>query len=136
MRGSGHRQIAESRQGRSGTPVRRVAALLAGLAIFLQAFVVQTHVDGLVGLNTRASIESAAATSHAPAAQTVTLPGDAQAPCLICQVLASSGNTLLAQAPALTAIADQSLGEATPSIRRVVARPAYSWQSRAPPIVL
>ena len=110
-------------------------ALLAIVAIFLQTFVVQTHVDGLTGLQSATAIERANG-SPAPLAHVETGSRDAQPACPICQAMATAGTTLLASGPALVSALGLIAHEAQLAIPLVSVRPAHAWQSRAPPISL
>ena len=110
-------------------------ALVAIVAVFIQTFVVQTHVDGLTGLGSAAAIERANG-SPAPLAHVETGSRDAQSVCPICQVMATAGTTVLASAPSLLTAHGLIAHEAAQLIRRVAVRPAHAWQSRAPPTSL
>ena len=118
--------------GRSLPRFRFVSTLAALLAVCLQAFVLQTHVDGLAGLG--AGVEFApsnAASAHV----TNTTPGKAIA-CPICQASATSGATLLFAGPALATAGGGVATESRIALRRGPVVAAHAWQSRAPPIHL
>ncbi len=114
---------------------RHLFALVAIIAVFLQTFVVQTHVDGLSGLQTAAAIERANG-SPAPLAHVETGSRDAQQACPICEAMATAGTTVLASAPSLLTAHGLITHEARLPIRLVAVRPAHAWQSRAPPLAL
>jgi hypothetical protein len=110
-------------------------ALVALVAVFLQSFVVQTHIDGLAGLVPVVSVERGVS-APPPIAKADPASHDTQAPCPICQALATAGTTLLASGPALVSALGIIAHEARIDIRRVPVRPAHAWQSRAPPLSL
>ena len=108
-------------------------ALVAMIAVFLQTFVVQTHVDGLIGLQSAAAIERVNG-SPAPIAHIETGSHDAQAACPICQAMATTGTTLLASGPALVSALGLIAHETRIALPHISVRPAHAWQSRAPPL--
>jgi len=110
-------------------------ALVAIIAVFLQSFVVQTHVDGLTGLQSAVAIERANG-SPAPVAHVETGSRDTQPACPICQAVATAGTTVLTSGPSLLTAHGVIAHEARLPIRLVAVRPAHAWQSRAPPIAL
>lgn len=110
-------------------------AFVAVIAVFLQTFVVQTHIDGLTGLQSGAAIERANG-SATPLAHAETGLRDTQLACPICQAMATAGTTLLASGPALVSALGLIAHEAQLAIPLVSVRPAHAWQSRAPPISL
>ena len=116
---------------------RRLATLTAVFAILLQTLVVQTHVHGFGEGYTGASFVGAL-NGVVPAVQSEGLraPADAQSECILCQMLATTGATILSASPALTTAAFLTPNAARPEIRLVPETPAHAWQSRAPPIVL
>jgi len=111
----------------------RLFTLAAMVAVLLQAFVVQTHIDGLALLTSGAAIERSVGGGQPPAAQLTNIVHDTQAPCPICQDLATAGVTILSAAPALTTMVAIIGHEARIDIRRIVVRPGHAWQSRGPP---
>jgi hypothetical protein len=117
------------------TRLRRGSFGLAALfAIALQVFVVQTHVHALGAAHAASAFaqSSSDATAHARDGAA----GETQRACIVCQALANAGRML---APAAAQVLPADAGTAAaraPQIRSVVAAPAHSWQSRAPPIVL
>jgi hypothetical protein len=105
----------------------RFAALLA---VFLQAFILQTHVHAFAPV-TAAGYERAADDVSAPVVETASHQ-ELQASCALCQ--AQSGSRALA--PTAQAIAVEQAGalvQQAPEIRRVALAASHSWQSRAPP---
>jgi hypothetical protein len=110
-------------------------ALVAIIAVLLQTFVVQTHIDGLAGLRPAATIESVNGSSAA-SAHFETGSRDTQQACPICQAMATAGTTVLASSPSLLTAHGLIAHEARLAIRLVAVRPAHAWQSRAPPINL
>ena len=114
---------------------RRLFALMAIIAVFLQTFIVQTHVDGLSGLQSAAAIARANG-SPAPLAHIETGSRDTQSACPICQAMATAGTTVLASSPSLLTAQGLIAHEARLPIRLVAVRPTHAWQSRAPPIAL
>ena len=115
-------------------------ALLAAIALTLQCFVVQTHVDIAPYASAGAAFEQTiGAAERAPAHGTIAVNADksGQTVCLICQELALSGAFFHATPPALTLIAHTlALSAPAPRVAAVPAFPAHAWQSRAPPSFL
>jgi hypothetical protein len=106
----------------------------AMLALLLQVFAVQTHIDGVAGAGARAIVTTALgqAVQHEVAAP----PSEPQAACPLCQALAS-GATPLAASSATLAMAFAAIASEAPCIARLApAAPAHPWQSRAPPAFL
>lgn len=106
----------------------RFAALLG---VFLQVFVVQTHVHAQTPVAPAGYEQSAHATASALDQST----HGGQISCAFCQ--AQHANSALP--PSADAIAELEASqtiEAALAIRRVSVVRAYSWQSRAPPAVL
>lgn len=104
--------------------MRRLGAWLAALALMVQVFVVQPHVDPAF-----AAQPDAHATAHASA------PSDhAPVDCVICHAFAVSGFATLADAPTL-GLLSHTLLDVTPAERATEARifPAHHWLSRGPP---
>ena len=113
---------------------RGLCALLSVIAIFLQTFVVQTHVDGLAGLQAAAAV---ARGGDAPAPSHIENGSpDTQAACPICEAMATAGTTLLASSPALVSTVGLLAHETLLAIPRVSVRFTHAWQSRAPPLAL
>jgi hypothetical protein len=115
------------------TGVRAAFALVALLAIFLQAFVVQTHIhtSGLLAPPTYERTADARASDDAAHA---TAAIDHQQGCIICQALAANGSATLTDAAHVAAITNASYEIAALEIRRAPRAVTHSWQSRAPPI--
>lgn len=112
-------------------PLRAIVTLVALLAVFLQGFVVQTHVHAFSPL---AGYEQSADAAHADAAHVDAT--NHQAACVVCQALAASGRAALPQAPALIAsvsLTHETTARAIPEAPRTR---AHAWQSRAPPVAL
>jgi hypothetical protein len=136
-RGSQSRGAARAgRHGRSW--LHGLSTLGACLAVFLHAFVVQTHVEGIS--HVLAGVERAAGgvdvDSADPHLYVLAERGDQKAGCLICQALAGAGRTILASAPQLVATDSVAVAEATVRIRYVRVVPSHAWRSRAPPALL
>lgn len=105
--------------------------LAALLAVFLQALVVQTHVDGLSGFGRVEIQRGGHSQSDGPALKAANSKADIACP--ICQVAATAGRTLLASAPTIAARPPvQYTAPLAPALILVV-RPSHAWQSRAPP---
>ncbi len=102
------------------------------LAVFLQAFVVQTHVHAS-GLLTVAAHEQVL--GDVDGGVHVTNPND-HAKAAICDIIISACHTTLAIAAPVSARADAVSQAALVAIRRAPRALTHSWQSRAPPIAL
>lgn len=111
---------------------RVLFAWAALLAVAMQAFVVQTHVDGFVGAPTAAYERSEIAAGP----QLHQVSDAAQAACLTCEALASAGRLLLASDAAIVRADNVSFRDVAPEIRSAQAAPAHTWRSRAPPAFL
>jgi hypothetical protein len=111
---------------------RHALALVALLAVFLQAFVVQTHVHTPVAPLSIAFEQPAAA--HDDAAH-VTAPSEHQLICAMCQALAASGTAMLPGAM-VALVATQTNAIAVLALSLAPRITSYSWQSRAPPSFL
>lgn len=111
---------------------RPAFAFFALLAIFLQAFVVQTHVHPMaapIGI----SVQQGGVANDEPAH--ITAGAEHQLICAICQALASSG------VATLPSVATVLVAQQTNAIARVALALApnvhtHSWRSRAPPSFL
>lgn len=116
--------------GRATSWQRQAFTLAALLAIFLQAFVVQTHIHTPV-MAVAASVDADGSAVHEHA----TTASDHQRVCAICQVLASSGSATLPSTAVLAVAKLTSLaaGVALATAPRVH---THSWRSRAPPSIL
>lgn len=120
------RQIGERRR----QPAFALAALFA---VFLQAFVVQTHVHGSLGA-ARPAYEQANAQPGQSSAE-VSAPDAHQVACALCQTLATAGAALLpSDAAAVAAGKSADAGPAALSLAPLAH--THSWRSRAPPSFL
>jgi hypothetical protein len=109
--------------------------LAALLAIFLQAFAVQTHVHAYASAG--ASAYGEVADSQAIVASDEHSTAAAHQPlCAFCQTLANSGRAAIPESTALSAYAGAAYETAALDIRRAPRALTHSWQSRAPPVVL
>jgi hypothetical protein len=120
--------IGFGRSRRQGRTKRPAFALVALLAIFLQAFVVQTHVHG-------PSAFAAGYEQRADGGQHVEAAGEHQVSCALCQALASAGAATL---PGNTWVlaAERANEVAAVALALAPRRHTHSWQSRAPPSFL
>ncbi|MGD9966338.1 MAG: hypothetical protein AB7T59_07445 [Hyphomonadaceae bacterium] len=115
---------------KTGAKRRPAFALIALLAVFLQAFVVQVHVHGPPALP--GAYEQGA---YGEDEQHVEAPSAHQPACTLCQTLASAGAATLpsgASAPA----AEPASEAAVVALALAPRAHTHSWQSRAPPSVL
>lgn len=104
----------------------RLGASLAMLALALQCFVIQTHVDGLARV-APAHVE-ASVSAHASQSAPATL-------CLICQQAALGRTATLAAPPAIQLVEHTLFTANAPLPLPVLeTRPSRPWQSRAPPL--
>ncbi|MGE0530992.1 MAG: hypothetical protein AB7G40_00860 [Hyphomonadaceae bacterium] len=113
-------------------PWRPAFALLAMLAVFLQAFVVQTHVHAPVAPLSIGFHQAARA--HDDAAH-VTARDQHQLVCAICQTVAASSSALPPSA-AVALVAAQTNSLAVIALSIAPRATSYSWRSRAPPSFL
>lgn len=120
------------RRGSRAAANRPALTFAALLAVFLQAFIVQTHVHVVPA--PVAAIELAGATTHAASARASTAR-DAPAMCAICQTMAASGTALLDQASTLliNTPREEQPREAPQVALQIT---SHSWQGRAPPTFL
>jgi hypothetical protein len=109
-----------------------MAVFAALLAVFLQAFVVQTHVHPS-GAPTVAAHEQTVRSANSGVRTTA---ADEQANAPICGVLITSCHTTLTTDRAVPADAFASNETAAVQIRRAPRAITHSWQSRAPPIAV
>jgi hypothetical protein len=120
--------IGRSRQTSAS---RRASALFALLAVFMQTFVVQTHVHSAP--IAPVVCEQTADGRHAD--QHVTAADEHQLSCVICQALAASATTL--PDASVASVAVDPAGEAARiALALAPTTRSYSWQSRAPPALL
>jgi len=116
--------------GRGHRAGRFAPVFAALLAVFLQAFVVQTHIHafGIAAPAIERSVDGAE-DSHVASAEH-------ERACVVCQALLSSGRALLPSAaevaPALAVVADATL----PALAQAPHVVSHSWRSRAPPLSL
>ena len=105
--------------------------LLALMAVFLQVFVVQTHVHALAPVAPAGYAQSAdsVASVFDPA------PHEGQVSCAFCQAQHASA-ALPPSVEAELAVHASLNVEAAQYIRRGPIARAFSWQSRAPPLAL
>jgi hypothetical protein len=108
-------------------------ALLATIAIALQCFLVQTHVD-LAPFDSAPSSAALTVAHNSTPALNAESAGRSSTPCIICQEFALAGAFLHAAPPALVLVL-HNLSFAVPVeiARPVILPPAHPWQSRAPP---
>lgn len=109
---------------------RQAFTLAALLAIFLQAFVVQTHIHTPV-----APIALSAAETGGHGDQHVVSASDHPRICAICQVLSSSSAAPLPDAAAAL-VAERTSAVALVALALAPRTISYFWQSRAPPSFL
>lgn len=109
---------------------RRQAFTLAALiAVFLQAFVVQTHIHAPVAPLAISASDSAHNGAHATEAN------EHQLICAICQALATTGAATL-PGQALVLEAAQTSAAAAVALALAPRVFSHSWRSRAPPSLL
>jgi hypothetical protein len=111
---------------------RPAFALIALLAVFLQAFVVQTHIHAIgapLSIGYQQPVEAHDDAAHA------TATSEHQLICAICQALATSGTAALPNA-AVALVAEQSNAVAVVALALAPRTISYFWQSRAPPSFL
>jgi hypothetical protein len=112
------------RQVRAAFTRLRLGAVLAMLALTLQCFVIQTHVDGLA----YAAPVQVSATAHASKSPPAVV-------CLICQQAALGRTATLAAPPAIHLVEHTLfLANAPLPLPVLETRPHRPWQSRAPPL--
>lgn len=121
-------------RGRNATSWRRRAFTFAALlAVFLQAFVLQTHVHTPVAPLPLSYAQSTGATENVSAHVKAT--NEHQLVCVICQALAAAGSATLPGA-AMVAEVTQTNAEAVVAIALAPRVHSHSWRSRAPPSFL
>lgn len=117
-------------QSRPFRAPRALAALLALVALAIQALAVQTHIHAYAPVAAAGlTLDAAAHDSH------VTAPHE-QSLCFVCQASATGGGALLAlDATSISAHAApvQTASAVLPIAPRAL---THSWQSRAPPVSL
>jgi hypothetical protein len=102
------------------------------LAVFLQAFVVQTHIHAAPVAPIKVGFERSLDTSGEAH---VSIASEHQRFCVVCQTLAAAGAAMLPGAASLIA-ADTDGAEAVAAIARAPRAHTHSWRSRAPPSFL
>jgi Protein of unknown function (DUF2946) len=105
-------------------------ALLALLAVFLQAFVVQTHFHAVAPVS--AGYEQHTDGDHE---QHVSLTDEHRVSCALCQTLASAGAATL-PSEAFVLAAERASQAAVIALAIAPRVHTHSWQSRAPPTFL
>jgi hypothetical protein len=111
-----------------------VGIWLASLAILLQTFVVQTHVDSF-GVQPELGRGSIAAPVALDRGVSVSAQSDdASAPCVICQAMATAGNSLVSEPAHLGVLLGDTVVEPFLIFACVMTRPSHAWRSRAPPL--
>jgi hypothetical protein len=103
----------------------------AMLAVFLQAFAVQTHIHAFAAPVAFAASEQSAGDATDGVHATV---ADHQTICVICQALAANGSVTLSDGAQLAALTASSNETSALAIRQAPRALTHSWQSRAPPI--
>ncbi len=112
----------------------RIAFVLAALiAVFLQAFVVQTHIHA-AGAVYLVSFTQLSGGEHELSLDASTT-GDHQAACVICQAMATAGAAMLPSA-AIVAATVQANADAIIALAQAPRVHSHSWRSRAPPSFL
>lgn len=109
---------------------RQAVTFAALLAVFLQAFIVQTHIHMPAAIQFAAGYEQSSAhdtSAHATAS-------DQKVMCALCQVLSNSSTLLTSSAILLATMQTNAAGD----VALTLAPRALShfWQSRAPPSFL
>jgi hypothetical protein len=128
QRGRSHREAGAAAPRR-----RRLAFSFAALlAVFLQAFVVQTHVHAYTA-PVSARFELPAHAAHDSSEQ---VSADShQTICVVCQALATAGAATLTSATTLAAV-EHVTEAALLALSLAPQLHSHSWQSRAPPSFL
>jgi hypothetical protein len=103
------------------------------LAVFLQAFVVQTHFHAMAPIGAVAGYEQSGKASDGAAHASV---AHDQLVCAVCVLASTSSRATLADGVSLVAEHAASHEVASIQIRAPPVAPAHDWQSRAPPIAL
>jgi hypothetical protein len=107
-------------------------AFAALLAVFLHAFVVQAHVHAY---SAPSEVQAAAGESLTDRAPEIAATHQDRA-CLVCETLAASGASVLADAKAPSAPPAAFAEKASLAIPLAPHAQTHSWRSRAPPIAL
>lgn len=123
------------RSGAAMRPRRFAFVLTALLSIFLQAFVVQTHVHVSGATYSSASYTQQAGHASDELTIDVSSAGDHQVACVICQAMATAGTALTPSAAIISATV-ASNADAVLALAQAPRVHTHSWQSRAPPSFL
>ena len=111
---------------------RQAVTFAALLAVFLQAFIVQTHIHVPAAIQFASGYEQSHAHPHDVSAHATA--SDQKVMCTLCQVLSNS-NTLLAS-PAILRAAAQTNAASDVALALAPRALSHFWQSRAPPSFL
>lgn len=111
---------------------RQAFTLVALLAVFLQAFVIQTHVHTPVAPLPASYSQPANDGVHSEASHAVASNAHHQLVCALCQVLATAGAAVLPSAAVMLHTA-QTNAEAIIALALAPRVHSHSWRSRAPP---
>lgn len=127
------------RRNHQTTPARRAPAraairFAALLAVFLQAFVAQTHIHSFSAATSSSYERAASGASHSDAVYASA--ADHRTSCAACEALATGGRAALPSGPALVAFDLVTFETAAVAFSRAPQLPAHPWQSRAPPSFL
>lgn len=102
---------------------RALARMLAALALAIQCFVIQTHVDGFAHASPVQIVAANSIDQHGPVG------------CVICEAAATASTGITPAPPALTLVeATLYVGASMPAFPVLESRPTLPWQSRAPPL--
>lgn len=111
---------------------RQAVTFAALLAVFLQAFIVQTHIHVPAAIQFASGYEQSSEHAHDVSAHATA--SDQKVMCTLCQVL-SNGHTLLAS-PAIVLAATQTSSASDIALALAPRALSHFWQSRAPPSFL
>lgn len=104
-------------------PHRAWTRLVAALALAIQVFVIQTHVDGFAYADTSAAQIAQSQDQHGPLG------------CVICEAAATAQTGITPTPPVVTLLeASIFVASASPALPVLESRPSLPWQSRAPPL--
>lgn len=115
---------------------QRLAAYFALLAIAIQCFVVQPHVDP-VAITTAQAVAITHLAADQNAASLTDETKHSAATCIICQA-SLTGGAGLASTPSPTLVAYSALSVATPlpTAPAISTTPSHTWRSRGPPTLI
>jgi hypothetical protein len=111
---------------------RQAVTFAALLAVFLQAFIIQTHIHVPAAIQFASGYEQSSAHAHDVSAHATS--SDQKVMCMLCQVL-SNAHTLLAS-PAILLAATQTNAASNIALALAPRALSHFWQSRAPPSFL